>query len=391
MLNRRSLLFAGLGASARPKALITGLELLPVRATERTVWLLIRVQTDAGVDGWGEASDAFGFGATTRSDAAKMRSVLEGMAPLLVDRSPFEIETFRQTYTYSNLVTATVFSAIEQALWDICGKLLNMPVYGLFGGKTRDRLPVYANINRATKPRTPAGFAASAKAAAGDGFQAVKLAPWDGFPPPGAPPKEVDAFVDQGIDCLFAVREAVGPRVKLMTDCHSFFNVALAIQVARRLEKVSLDWYEEPVAPGQTAETLEIRKGIRQQMAGGETLFGVAGFEPLCRERAVHVIMPDVKHCGGLTEMMHIAAMADAHRVTVAPHNPSGPVATAATVQVCAGMKNFRILEMQWGEVNWRGDLVQPRETFVNGTIGIPDAPGIGVTVDVELGRRYPV
>lgn len=384
-------MFAGLAAAARPKSIVTGAELIPIRATERTVWLLIRVRTDEGVDGWGEASDAFGFGATSRQDAAKMREVLTEMAELIRGRSPFEIQSFRQAYTYKSLLTATVFSALEQALWDICGKLLQVPVYSLFGGKTRDRLPVYANINRATKPRTPEGFAASARAAVKDGFQALKLAPWDGFPKPGTPAKEVDAFVDQGIACLFAVRQAVGPRVKVMTDCHSFFDVPLAVKVARRLEPVRLDWYEEPVAPTRTAETVEIRKGIQQQMAGGETLFGVAGFEPLCREKAVHVIMPDVKHCGGLAELMHIAAMADVHQVTVAPHNPSGPVATAASVQVCAGMKNFRILEMQWGEVDWRGQVVNPPERFENGFISIPDTPGLGISVNPDFATRFPV
>src|SRR5258706_10070142 len=107
-------------------------------------------------------------------------------------------------------------------------------------------------------------------------------------------------------------------------------------------------------------------------MAGGEILFGIHGFAPLCRRRAMDVIMPDVKHCGGLLEMTRIAAMANADEVAIAPHNPSGPVSTAATVQVCAGMKNFRILELQWGEVPWRSHLVIPPEKFEQGSIHVP-------------------
>lgn len=116
-------------------------------------------------------------------------------------------------------------------------------------------------------------------------------------------------------------------------------------------------------------------------------LFGVEGFLPLCREQAVDVIMPDVKHCGGVLEMKQIAAMAAAHGVMVAPHNPAGPVSTAASVQICAGMKNFQILELQWGEVDWRGDLLEPRETFEGGRIRVPDGAGFGVQLNEAVLR----
>jgi galactonate dehydratase len=165
----------------------------------------------------------------------------------------------------------------------------------------------------------------------------------------------------------------------------------MAKDVAKRLEPHDLGWYEEPVPPQRTAETVEIRQGIRQQMAGGEILFGVGGFTALCRQQAVHVIMPDVKHCGGLLELTRIAAMAEADHVSVAPHNPSGPIATAASVQVCAGMKNFRILELQWGEVDWRSELVEPAERFVNGAISVADRPGLGVRLNEKLARAHPL
>lgn len=371
----------GAAAVARPAVKITSVELWPVKATERTVWLLLRLRSDAGVDGLGEASDAFGISGTTAENVVRMQMELDRQFAGLRGRAPFDVEYFRQNTTLGNLLARTVHSALEQAMWDMAGKVLDVPVYALLGGKVRDRLPVYANINRTTKPRTPAGFAATAKRAVAEGFRALKLAPWDNF-------VDSEAFVAQGVDCLFAVREAVGKDVKIMTDCHSFFTVERAVAVAKRLEPVGLDWYEEPVAPERTAETLAIRKGIRQEMAGGEFLFGVGGFAPLCREKAVHVIMPDVKHCGGMLEMTRIAAMAAVFGVTVAPHNPTGPVATAASVQLCAGMKNFRILELQWGEVSWRGELVRPAERFVDGTIAVPEGPGFGVTLNEALARE---
>jgi galactonate dehydratase len=379
--------------AAPPRVRITGFELLPIRATERTVWLMVRLRTDAGLSGLGEASDAFGFANTTKQDAARMESELRAFFALIDGKSPLDIAQYRQKgeppALKGGLVSATAYSAVEQALWDLAGQSLDLPTYALFGGRLRDRLPVYANINRATQPRTPAGFAAAAKAAVRDGFRAVKAAPFDGFPPPASPAATIEAAVEAGIASMAAIREAVGPQVELMVDCHSFFDVALAERVARRLEPQQLAWYEEPVAPEKTDETLAIRRIIQQPMAGGEVLFGVAGFAPLTRNRAVNVIMPDVKHCGGLLELTRIATVAEQDGVAVAPHNPSGPVSTAASVQVCAVLKNFKLLEFQWGESEWRHDVVTPSERFENGSIQVPDRPGFGIELDDRIVRAH--
>ena len=386
------LLLAPRWLEAAPRLRVTGLELLPVRATERTVWLIVRLRTDAGLTGLGEASDAFGFANTTREDAARMEAELRGLFELVNGRSPLDVERYRQlglALASKGLVQATAFSAIEQALWDLSGQALDLPVSSLFGGAVRDRLDVYANVNRATNPRTPAGFAASARAAVRDGFRAIKAAPWDGFPPPGSPAARIESAVQAGIDATRAMREAVGPGVEIMVDCHSFFDVELAARVAKALEPVTLAWYEEPVAPEKLEETLAIRRRISQPMAGGEVLFGMAGFAPLTRTRAVNVIMPDVKHCGGLLELTRIAAMADADGVSVAPHNPSGPVSTAASVQVCAVLRNFRLLELQWGEAAWRAELLDPPEQFVAGSIAVPARPGLGATLNDRVARAH--
>ena len=398
---------------AAPRLRVTGVELLPVRATERTVWLFVRLRTDAGLTGLGEASDAFGFANTTKADAARMESELRGLFELVNGQSPLDIERYRQrglALASKGLVQATAFSAIEQALWDLAGQALDLPVSSLFGGAVRDRLDVYANVNRATNPRTPDGFAASARAAVRDGFRSVKAAPWDGFPPAGSPAARIEAAVQAGIDATRAIREAVGPGVEIMVDCHSFGRSAertdesalvwrlaaraavdLAARVARELEPVKLAWYEEPVAPEKLEETIAIRRRISQPMAGGEVLFGMAGFAPLTRNKAVNVIMPDVKHCGGLLELTRIAAMADADGVAVAPHNPSGPVSTAASVQVCAVLRNFRLLELQWGEATWRSEVLDPPERFVNGSIAVPSRPGLGVKLNDRVVRAHPL
>ena len=380
---------------ALPRLRVTGFELLPMRATARTVWLFVRLRTDAGLTGLGEASDAFGFANTSKQDATRMESEFRGFFELIDGKSPLDIGAYRQrgepVAAKGGLIPATAYSAIEQALWDLSGKALDAPTYTLFGGKIRDTLPTYANVNRATKVRTPAGFAATAKAAVQDGFRAIKAAPFDGFPKPGSPAATIEAAVESGIAAIVAMREAIGPQVELMVDCHSFFDVALAERVAHRLEPQNLAWYEEPVAPERVEETLEIRRRIKQPIAGGESLYGVAGFAPLTRNKAVQVIMPDVKHCGGLLELTRIAAVAESDGATVAPHNPSGPVSTAASIQVCAVLKNFRLLELQWGEVDWRQDVLTPPERFENGAIRVPDRQGFGVELNDKVVRAHPI
>ena len=159
----------------------------------------------------------------------------------------------------------------------------------------------------------------NARQAVADGFRAIKAAPFDGFPSLDSRQAEVDAATEIGIACIEAMRQAVGPDIALKIDVHSHFDVALAVAVARRLEPQQLSWYEEPVPPTDLVSTKAIKDGISQSMAGGEFLFGVEGFASLCRERAVDIIMPDVKHCGGLTELRKIATVAELHGVMVSP------------------------------------------------------------------------
>jgi galactonate dehydratase len=331
-------------ADVRPNAL----ELIVVRATKRTSWFFVRIKTNKGLSGLGECSDSLGQKIDDAS-LARLRSSLESYFADIKDQ-PLSIESYRsraraRAKTGGHL-EGTAFSAIEQAQWDLLGKALGAPVYQLVGGAIRTELPVYANINRATTIRTPDGFAANAQKAVEGGFRAIKAAPFDGFPKIGsAPAEQVVKATDLGIACIQAMRKAIGPEIRLMIDVHSNFDVKLAIEVAKRLEPENLGWYEEPVAPTKLEETRAIRKGIKQPMAGGEILFGVEGFAGLCRTKALEIIMPDVKHCGGILEGRNISALADLEGVKVAPHNPSGPVATAASAQCCATIPNFDILE----------------------------------------------
>jgi len=272
---------------------VTDMEVIVVNVTQRTKWIFVLLTASNGVTGLGEASLG------RRSELNELNTFFR----LVEGQSPFDINQYRTRgwprASAGNRAVATAFSAIEHALWDIVGKTLSVPVYQLFGGKLRDSLPVYANINRATSNRTPEGFAEKARQAVADGFKAIKAAPFDGFPPLSASPNEISEARQLGVDCVFAIREAIGDDIAIKIDAHSFFDVELSINVAEQLLPANLSWYEEPIAPTQTTDTRRIHDSISQTMAGGEFLFGVEGFAPLCEQKAVDIIMPDIKHGGG--------------------------------------------------------------------------------------------
>ncbi|GAB3284861.1 galactonate dehydratase [Larkinella harenae] len=316
--------------------------------------------------------------------------------------TPFVVEQFRQRGLLrartGGKTAITAFSGIEQALWDLAGKALDVPTYSLFGGKIRDTIKVYANINRATNERDANGrrliasFQKNAEGALKSGFKAVKLAPFDDMKPlKTASPEQIEADLAYAIACTEAVRQTIGSEVDLLIDVHSHLNRALAIETARRLEKANLYWFEEAVDPQtQPEDTKAITEAIQQPVAGGEAIFGREGFAALIQNKALDIIMPDVKHCGGLLECRFIAALAEfSGGIQVSPHNPSGPISTAASVQVCAGMPNFSILEFAYGEVPWRAELINPAEEFRDGYLPVPTGPGLGYTLNHSVLSRH--
>ena len=151
-----------------------------------------------------------------------------------------------------------------------------------------------------------------------------------------------------------------------------------------------LFWYEEPISPLKIEETIAIKSAIKQTVAGGEALFGMEGFAKLCTNNAINIIMPDLGFCGGIKECMKIATMAELfENILVAPHNAIGPISTAAPAQVCAAIPNFNITERQWTPHTWRGDLVDPPERFVYGTLAVPDRPGIDIELNESVVRKH--
>jgi galactonate dehydratase len=284
-------------------------------------------------------------------------------------------------------VMATAASAIEQALWDLAARTQQVPVYRALGAPPRSpnsSIDLYATLNRGIFDRSPDGFAQAARRAVQEGFRAVKCAPFDGVAHGGAQDlAERMALIDTGIERVAAVREAIGPGAWLMVDCHGRFLEAEAPLVSRRLAPYRLRWLEEPVPFDPDPLPLaRVRQQIDIPIAAGELMFGADRFRPLLEAGAVDVLMPDVKHCGGLSEGKRIAELAAQHGVEIAPHNPSGPISTLASAHLCASLANATLLEFAWGEVAWRRALLSPPEPVRAGRLYLPDAPGFGAALD---------
>jgi galactonate dehydratase len=275
-------------------------------------------------------------------------------------------------------IAQTAMSGIEQALWDILGQELGAPLHTHFGGAMRTRLRLYANINRHVRERTPAGFAEAARRAAGEGFTAIKLAPFDELTAPDHIRTGPNAAWRPGVERVKAVRAAIGDQVELAVDCHGRMDASEALVVAQALADCGLFWYEEPVPDHQIDDLAAITAQTPMPTASAESIFGLEGFRPFLTRRVVDVLMPDVKHDGGLLATQQIAAAARMNQLLVAPHNPAGPVATAATAQVISTAPNFYILEYAWGEVDWRAELLTPAERIEDGYLVLSEEPGIG-------------
>ncbi|MEI6948388.1 mandelate racemase/muconate lactonizing enzyme family protein [Paraflavisolibacter sp. H34] len=393
--NREELFSPGKGA---PALKITGIDVHVVQVNQRGNWVLIELKTNKGLTGLGEASQ--GSAGTSAEGQAAIRSELAAFFELVRDQSPFDIEKYRQKGWHrarASRLAHTAFSGIEQALWDLKGKALGVPVYQLLGGKVRDSIRTYANINRATNVkdangrRPVAAFRENAEKAVQRGFRAIKMAPFDEMKAlDQSEESRVQADIDHALSCIEGVRQTIGEGVELLVDVHSHLDQPLGMETARRVAPYRLFWLEEPVNPEKfVAVTRAIKEVGGQPLAGGESIFGREGFAPLVQAGALDIVMPDVKHCGGILELTYIAALAGTAGLQVAPHNPSGPVATAASAAVCAGLSNFSILEYAFGEVPWSPELVLPFEQFVNGEIPVSDLPGLGIELNRQVLKKH--
>lgn len=364
---------------------VTGLSLWVVPVNHRGNWVFAELRTDAGLAGAGEASHS--------GDDVRCVAALRQFGERLLGEDPRRVGALAGELSsqVDGLVAATAMSALEQALWDLLGQSLSAPVHALFGGRLREVVPLYANINRGARDRSPENFAARATAAVAEGFKAVKLAPFDEVHHSRMDGPTLLRAAAAGIDRVRAVREAVGQVVDVLVDCHSRFDPATAVQVAAALAPLGIYWFEEPVRREPVSLLAEVRRRVSMPVAAGEEFFGAAGFAELIERHACDYVMPDVKHCGGLQALGRIASLAETHGVAVAPHNPAGPLSTLASVQACAVLPNLWRLEYQWGEVPWRAEVLNPPECLSGGAIPVPAGPGLGAALNREFLKPHVV
>jgi galactonate dehydratase len=358
---------------------ITDIEAVVVQVNRRGDWVFVLVHTDAGFTGLGEASHS-GNDALLLQVLAQWRGSLAGQDPLRI-----EWLWNRLRKPHGGRVENTALSAIEQALWDIMGQSLGVPIRTLFGGAVRERLRLYANINRHVAQRAPEGFARAARQAVDQGFGAIKLAPFDELVSPDHARTGPRAAWRAGVERVRAVRAAIGDEIELAVDCHGRMDASEALIVAQELADCRLFWYEEPVPDAYIEELARVTQACHMPTASAESLFALEGFRPFLTQRVVDILMPDVKHDGGLLETKRIAGAARMSQTLIAPHNPAGPVATAATAQVISTVSNFLILEYAWGEVDWRAELLQPAERIEEGYLLLPEGPGLGHRLNPEV------
>jgi len=369
---------------------ITGIESAVVEGN--FPWNLIKVETDAGAYGVGEA-----FPGPAGEYVEFLEPGLVGQNPLDVDRLVEHMTQLLSGLGGSLGYSQAAVSGIEIALWDLAGKLTGLPVYQLLGGKYRDAVTIYADCHAGealaaapdADPReiyTPEAYAAVAREVVDEGFGALKfdLDVNVGDADTATRRLSNDA-IEHKVEIVDAVRAEIGADPTLGFDLHWNFSVETATKIARRVEAYDLDWLEDPVPPESAETHRKVTESTATPILAGENLTRFEGFVPFLTDQAVDIIAPDIQKCGGLLELRKIAALADAFDTPVAPHNISSPVGTVASVHACATVPNAFALEYHAREVDWWEAMHTGDPLIVDGEIAVPEAPGLGIALDPDV------
>jgi L-alanine-DL-glutamate epimerase-like enolase superfamily enzyme len=388
-------------------------------------WTIVRVESDEGVLGWGEAFCAPGLPETIRE-----------LAPLIEGRDARQVEPLvRRLHLATAHVSSggTVYhaiSGIEAALWDLAARSLGVPLWLLFGGSFRDRVRVYADCHagealtsygatlvarrlpwmtdateeldaepeehwspaEAADVYTPEAYATRAREMADRGFTALKF----DLDLPLLPHEDLyartisAAQLDRQLALAEATVEAVAGRAEVAFDLHWRYAPADALRLARALEHLPVLWLEDPTPPQDLASVARIAERTTTPICTGENLYRLEGFAALIDHGGVDVLAPDIQKVGGLADTRRIAALADVHSRPLAPHNIAGPIGTLASAHVCASIPNFLALEWHAASVPFFDELLTTGGPVIeDGYITVPDRPGNGAELDLDVARRY--
>ena len=362
-------------------------------------WVLVKIETDAGITGLGEAY--WGVGVAELVHKAK---------PVLIGQDPFNINRHFENMIRSLSgegsiagATVTAMSGVEIALWDLMGKALKTPISTLFGGRFREKLRIYADCHAGETP-DPTDYARKAKDVVSEGFTALKF---DLDTPNPYRVNDTDEDYPRKnwlepfnrtissqelkwmVEVVRAVREAVGPEVMVGMDAHWKYAVNDAIKLAQALEPFDLMWLEDPVPPENIEAQRHVTHSTRTPICTGENLYRKHGYRELIEKQAARIIAPDIPKMGGLAEAKKVADWADTYYIPIAPHNVASPIGTVAGCHVCASMSNYLVMEYHAHDVEWWDDLVVGEPTIKGGFIHLTDAPGHGLELDEDVARAH--
>jgi galactonate dehydratase len=371
---------------------ITAIETHVCHARMRN-WIFVKVLTDQdGLYGWGEA--------TLEWHTRSIVGAIEDMSSLLIGEDPGRIEYLwqvmhRQHFWHGHGITrATAISGIDLALWDIKGKVLGVPCHQLWGGPVRNYVRTYSHLGGGkmedfyeTSPADASRFADLAVQAVEEGFTAFKC-----MAVPETMPLEGNKPVRYAEACVAAIRDAVGEDIDLMVDCHARPSPAMGLKFGKALDPYGLYFFEEPCWPESVDGLSQINQALSTPVATGERLTSLTEFRNLFEKRGCEVCQPDITHCGGLSAARRIAALAEAHRISLAPQNPQGPVSTAASIELGFAEPSYIICETVHSDVPWRNDVVEEGFTIEKeGRIVRPNQrPGLGIEINEREVKKHP-
>ena len=370
---------------------IAKIETLVCHARMRN-WIFVKVVTDQpGLIGWGEA--------TLEWHTRSVVGAIEDIAQLLIGQDVTRIEylwqmMWRQHFWHGNgIVRGTAIAGIDLALWDIAGKMVDVPCHRLWGGAVRDQIRLYSHLGGGKLESfygTPVSeahrFADLAKQAVEDGFTAFKT-----MAVPATMPIEGLRPVKNAEACVAAMREAVGDDIDIMVDCHARPSPAMGMRFAKALDPYGLYFLEEPCWPESLEGLARINAAVTTPIATGERMTHLAAFRDLFAQGACDICQLDITHCGGLSEARRIAALAEAYRIALAPHNPQGPVSTAASLEFGFSQPSYIICESVHEDVPWRQDVVEEGFTvdLKTRTVRPNERPGLGISInEIEVARH---
>ncbi|SEJ67768.1 galactonate dehydratase [Cyclobacterium xiamenense] len=326
-------------------------------------WIFLKIHTDAGVTGLGEP--------LLEGRALSIQTAIKEIEPYLIGKDPRRVvhhwqAIYRHAFYRGGPILTSALSGIDQALWDIKGKLLGIPVYELFGGPTRDRVRIYGRASNAE----------DMKKRKAEGYTVIKTGVAKKQP---ARMVENPAFIDYAVENFAALREAGGPEMDIGIDFHGAISPQTAKVLIKALEPYQPMFIEEPCQAQNVDVLVDIARSTHLPIATGERIFTKWGFRELLEKGAASILQPDLCHAGGLTEGRLIAGMAEAYYAAIAPHNPMGPISLACGLQLAASIPNFLVQEqVSLGE----GYLKKPFRLEADGTVLLPEGPGLGIELD---------